>query len=342
MTPLQTNTSINTSAQQAPSLESLYLELEANVSSWLGEGYAKRDAVIPWLEMTCDGPGVKWFVPGECENGHRYGKEIFCGKEWCSVCGEDGSKAHNRRFVRWLPKIQHFKSMGYFVFTIPEALRCEFTAKKSLTRLGHQVQELLKTCGYFRGLRRWHFFGDKSTKWHPHLNVLVDGTFIAPDKLAKIKADYAALLGVDMADVNYSYRRTPGRMVHTLKYITRATFRDWQWEPEIALEIRGLRNMVVWGRDKWNDPPAWGLDDLDSKGGREVEGLDVRAVDSLSRGICPECGKPIKWGEPLPFGLLGMIEGKIDLGAGYWRLPDAIPREKWLREKNRSKDHDGG
>lgn len=310
-----------------------YLELQAKTPSWLGEGCDTHDATGTWLETTCDKPGVRWFVPGECEDGHRYGKEIFCGKEWCSICGEDGSKAHNRRFVRWLSKIQQFKSMGYFVFTIPETLRCKFTDKKSLTRLAGRVQELLKSHGYSRGLRRWHFFGDKSKKWHPHLNVLVDGTFIAPDKLAKIKADYARLLNTDIVDVHYRYHRTPGTMVHSLKYVTRATFRDWAWEPEIALEIRRFRNMVPWGgRDRWNDEPEWDLGDLDSEGEKKVEGMDIRAVDSLSRGICPVCGKPVKWGEALPFSLLDIIEDRIDFGVGYWRLPDVIPREKWIKE----------
>jgi hypothetical protein len=195
------------------------------------------------------------------------------------------------------------------------------------------VQELLKSHGYSRGLRRWHFFGDKSKKWHPHLNVLVDGTFIAPDKLAKIKADYARLLNTDIVDVNYRYHRTPGTMVHSLKYVTRATFKDWAWEPDIALEIRGFRNMVPWGgHDRWNDEPEWDLGDLDSGSENEVEGMDIKAVDSLSRGICPVCGKPVKWGEALPFRLLEIIDDRIDFGAGYWRLPDVIPREKWLTE----------
>jgi len=293
-----------------------YLESIANVSSW--------------VDSTCDKSGVGWFVPGECENGHRFAKEVVCGKEWCSVCGEDGSVAHNRRFVRWLPKVQQLETMGYFVFTLPEGVRGKYRAKKALSRLGHQVQEILKSYGFTRGIRRWHWFGDKSTRWHPHLNVLVDGGFVSPRQLEAIKRGYAAILGVDLADVNYRYRRSPGRMVHTLKYITRSTFRDYEWDTEVALELRNFRNMVVWGRGLWADlkehpeAAAWSLADLKGKARDEVEGLDIQAIESLVDHRCPVCGKPVVWGEALPIGLLSMVE-KHPLGAGYYRLTDIPP-----------------
>jgi len=288
-----------------------YLELYDNVSSWLG--------------TTCDKEGRGWFIAGECENGHRFAKELVCGKEFCSVCGEDGSIAHMRRFARWLPKIVQVDSMGYFVFTLPEGVRSEYRTKKSLAKLGHDVQGLLKAFGYSRGLRRWHWFGDKSTKYHPHLNCLVDGGFVSSDRLDAIKRGYASILGVDLADVNYRYRRSPGKMVHTLKYITRATFRDYDWDIDMAMELRGFRNMVVWGRGLWAGQAAWSLADLKGKAKAEVEGLDIEAIDALVNKVCPVCGKPLVWGEALPIGLLNMVE-KEDLGAGYWRvLPDVPP-----------------
>jgi len=229
-----------------------------------------------------------------------------------------------RRFARWLPKAQQFEVMGYFVFTIPQELRAKYRTKKALSRLGHQVQELLKSCGYSRGLRRWHWFGDKSAKYHPHLNCLVDGGFVSPRKLYAIKRGYASLLGVDLADVNYRYRESLGRMVHTLKYVTRATFTDYEWDIGMALELRGFRNMVVWGRGQWDNEPCWSLADLGGKAKAEVEGLDIEAINSLGSGICPICGAALVWGEALPIGLLDMVD-KQPLGAGYYRLTDIPP-----------------
>jgi hypothetical protein len=282
-----------------------YLESYANVSSWLG--------------TTCDKKGAGWFIPGQCQNGHRFAKEVVCGKEWCSVCGEDDSVAHNRRFLRWLPKIQQFKGMGYFVFTLPEDIRGRYRTKKALAELGHVVQELLKCAGYSRGLRRWHWFGEKSNKWHPHLNVLVDGGFISLEKLEYIKAAYARVLGVDLADVNYHYRRSAGQMVHTLKYVTRATFRDYTWDIDMALELRDFRNMVVWGRGKWDDEAAWSVADLQGKARADIEGLDIESITKLVAHECPLCGERVKWGKALPIGLLNMVR-KFPLGAGYYVL----------------------
>ncbi|MDI6815543.1 MAG: hypothetical protein QMC90_05670, partial [Dehalococcoidales bacterium] len=227
-------------------------------------------------------------------------------------------------FARWLPKVQQFNRMGYFIFTIPEALRSRFRTKRALSKLGHQVQELLKSFGYSRGLRRWHWFGEKSTRWHPHLNCLVDGGFVSSRKLDAIKRGYASLLGVELADVNYQYRKSPGRMVHTLKYVTRATFRDYSWDLEMAMELWGFRNMVVWGRGQWDGKAVWSQDNLSSPYQGEEEGLDVEAINSLKDGICPVCGKALTWGQALPIGLLNIVE-KQCLGVGYYRLTDMRP-----------------
>ena len=292
-----------------------YLDYNANVS-------IQARIIDIKSEKTCDRPGFQWYIPGECENGHRFAKELVCGKEWCARCGAEGSVAHNRKFARWLPKLQQMESAGYFIFTIPESARSQYLTKAALTTLGHQVQELLKASGFLRGLRRWHWFGDKSIKFHPHLNVLVDGGFISPEQLACIKADYAHLLGVELADVRYRYRRSPGRMVHTLKYVARATFRDWRWSPGLAVELRGFRNMVAWGRGRWNDEPSWSLVDLGGVARVATEGLDIKAIKSLFEGVCPVCGLPLTWGKPRPIGLLLGAE-KTPLGAGYYRFTDS-------------------
>ena len=107
------------------------------------------------------------FITGSCENGHRFAKELYCGREWCEVCngtwkrGERMKPSHGRRFARWYSKAQQIEGMGYWTFTIPEALRYKYRRKEALGELGHQVQELLKGFGFSRGLRRWHYFGEQ-------------------------------------------------------------------------------------------------------------------------------------------------------------------------------------
>lgn len=282
---------------------------------------AKRSAYLATiLAKQCPG----YFLVGSCDNGHRWAKELYCGREWCEVCGAEWSAAHQRRFARWVSKAVQIESLGYFVFTIPEALRAKYRTKKALADLGHWVQELLKSYGYSRGLRRWHFFGDKSTKWHPHLNIIVDGHYIHEGKLNVIKAAYASLLGVALADVNYRYRLSPGKMVHTLKYVTRATFLDYHWDPDMALELHGFRNQLWWGAKLWNGEPAWSLDDLEGPAREDVGELDTRAVESLESGNCPSCGLPITWSKPVIIAVLEALE-KRSLGAGYWALETVRP-----------------
>jgi len=292
---------------------------------WGGGGGVSIDwEELDWL-LTTKCPG--YWKEGHCENGHRYAMELHCGREWCPVCGEEGSAAHDRRFSRWLPKATQIRPMGYFIFTIPADLRSKYRTKKALSRLGHQVQELLRSHGYTRGLRRWHWFGEKSTRWHPHLNILVDGGYLSAETLALIKTAYAGILGCQVVDVNYHYRRSPGEMVHTLKYVTRATFRDYKWDTRMAIELRGFRNQLWWGYGKWEQEPVWSLDDLQGK--EDLAGLDTRAIESLGTGICPSpnCGLPIHWGSVQAISILAAQEGKRSLGAGYWELPPVPPPE---------------
>lgn len=281
-----------------------YLDLIANVSSHEG--------------FTRDCPG--WFVRGECEHGHRFAKELYCGREWCPICGAEDSQVHKRRFARWLPKVQQMKRLGYFVFTIPMEVRSQYRTKASLSLLTKRatagdtrmrIDGLLKGEGFKRGLARWHWFGDKSNVYHPHLNVFVDGGYIAPGQLEYIKKAWANILGVEKADVFYEYTGRVPKMLHLIKYVTRATFLDYQWDGRMAAELYNFRNVRAWGR--WEDLPAWDL----------PAGDDLGAVRSLESGLCPTCGEPIAWSKPTEINYLKIElsqgQGK-SLGAGYWSL----------------------
>ena len=306
-----------------------YLESHDNVSVGTSSDQEIRDDYV----KPCPG----YWLLGFCENGHRFAKELYCGREWCPICGEEWSPAHQRRFARWVLKATQIRTMGYFVFTLPPELRSKYRTRKALSILGHQVQELLKSYGYSRGLRRWHWFGDIARAglkgvpvFHPHLNCLVDGGYLAPGKLDLIKAAYAGMIGSQVVDVNYRYRRSPGQMVHTLKYVTRSTFRDLEWDVDMAGQISGtrgspgLRNQVTWGRGLWDQEPAWSMDDLQGPAREDIGELDPRAVEDLESGKCPRCGLPITWSETLPIEYLEAVESR-PLGGGYRELPRVRP-----------------
>lgn len=268
----------------------------------------------------------------ECETGqHHFAKKILCGKEWCPECGEDGSQSHNRRIARWLPKFQQISQLGYFVIEFPDRYRKVpgyAYSKNGLKLATNKIIETLagKRCGrkgrvggfFKRGLVRWHWFGDKKPgKWNPHANVPVDGAYIEPDQFEEIKAALKKALKCDDLIVHYSYVDQPGEIYHKLKYITRATFRQYDWSPYMANQLFNFRNCRWWG--SWKDEPAWTLTkDIEA----EAEAIALNAVGDLGSGICPDCGAPLKkWSRPVDSGRL-VVWGAVEIGnTGYYRIP---------------------
>jgi len=164
-----------------------------------GEG-TYRDSVANPATVKKTSCGA-WAVVSECSSGkHHFAKKLVCGKEWCSVCGQDNSAAHKRRQARILPKLQQVSQLGYFVIEWPDVYRrvgqqgmdadpvgvagwCYSKADLRATTntivdtmAGERCGRRGRVSGYFaRGLVRWHWYGEQlSGKWNPHLNVLVD------------------------------------------------------------------------------------------------------------------------------------------------------------------------
>jgi len=87
----------------------------------------------------------------------------------------------------------------------------------------------------------------------------------------------------------------------------------------MAAHIYGLHHALSWG--KWDNQPAWSLEDLESDTRADLEDDDFKAIESLESGTCPQCGLPLEWGEPVPIEHLEAIE-KRSLGAGFYQLAD--------------------
>ena len=177
---------------------------------------------------------------------------------------------------------------------------------------------------FSRGLRRWHFFGEQSEDWHPHLNCLVDGGFLGGKALRSLRREYSRLLGVKLAIADYHYFDAPGQKVHALTYVTRATFLDWTWDADMARELHGFRNQLWWGSKEWDRQPVWSLDDLPGEREADMSDSQAKAVASLENGECPYDGLPIDWGRFLPISVLPGLGGR-ELVSGYWELPYVRP-----------------
>jgi hypothetical protein len=281
-------------------------------------------------------------------------------------------------------KLRQMKVVGSFVFTLPREVRHQYRTKESLQNLRKGIRRILKMHDFHRGLSMFHWFGDRGTDYHPHDNEIVDGRYLKRGcfkqcfrchhiqrhtkkepanfceecgtslervrrigELDMIKLQYAAFLGVAKVDIHYEYLKSPSSKVHLARYVTRATFLDYNWDRDMALELKDFRNMVSWG-GLWDGPAVWELKEVKSD---EVN-IDQRAIESLSSGICPDCGGeleivryrcttdkkgkkhlvrdrdgnpiPVYWHDALPKVWLEITD-KEELGAGYWRLKDRPP-----------------
>jgi hypothetical protein len=266
-------------------------------------------AVAPFRVAPGDCGG--WAAVGSCPDGHSFAKILRCGREWCLSCGQIDSDAHQRRWVRWLPKVRQLREMGYLVVTFPPEVRGALRTSEQLSAMGRAVTAALRSLGFARGLRRWHWFGDESTTYHPHLNFLLDSGHIDPSLLNAIKLKVAIIVGFPCV-VHYEYRTTPAEIVHTIKYVTRPTFTDRTWDQEMAGNLFGFRNCWAWGH--WDGEPLWDMKDA-------AEVIDPSLVRVVN-GLCARCGGSLTWAQRPVSSLSLGLWGATLLGAGYYQLPD--------------------
>ena len=148
--------------------------------------------------------------------------------------------------------------------------------------------------------------------------------------LERIKEDLRTSLGVCDLIVHYSYCDKPGQMLNKVHYVTRATFREYSWDPYLAEEVLyNFRNTRWWG--SWKDEPVWSLKQAEAEGA-DIEGLE--AVSSLQEGVCPDCGeplevlyynrktgKPVQWSKPVDSIWLIIWGAEEIAGTDYYRIP---------------------
>ena len=257
-------------------------------------------------------------IRGSCEHGHDYLKTLYCGREWCPVCGEDDSSVHKRRWARWLPRATQCEQLGYWVITFPIHYRTRLAKKKGLQRAYDTAIDVLagkrtgrrgRVGGFFsRGLTRWHWFGDTPGVFNPHLNVLVDSGWIPPKRVEAIKLEIRRAFHLPKQDINYSYSQSVPEKVHDLKYVARSTFKQEEWFPSFSREIYGFRNVRWWG--SWNGDSVWSLE--------QSSIVDTRLL-AIVTGNCPRCGSPISWtGTLYPLAYFNASSYIMDdIGSGY-------------------------
>ncbi|GAH77164.1 unnamed protein product, partial [marine sediment metagenome] len=99
-----------------------------------------------------------------------------------------------------------------------------------------------------------------------------------------------------------------------IKYVTKASFRESEWDELLAVSLYGFHNAGWAGH--WEDPPAWRLTGSDKK---------YNPLVKVAQGLHPETGKPITWSrKPVPW-VLALMEDPVDIGGGWYLLPPIRP-----------------
>lgn len=284
---------------------------------------------------------------GTCENGHKVIKLIRCGREWCPVCGEKNSESHNRRISRWLPKVQQIESLGYFVFQLEKKDREKARDVEYLKLFKKTSVQIMKELGYDRGLIRYHWFGDEDPVergFNPHLNIIVDSGYIDKVKFEKIKnfiIDRMVEEGLitEFLIIRYNYSIKPSKKFHKLNYITRPTFKDMNWDLEMACKLKGFRNNDWWGYKMWNGEEVWSVSDIKSEISEEKR-EELEGLRSLQRQVCPCCGGKITYYRIVNFEEFIKEEGMKylrDMYGGYLIFMNSNERREFENVTTREK-----
>ena len=264
----------------------------------------------------------RWAFQKDCPGcGQSFARQLLCGCEWCPECGKKWSPVHRQRFVRWLPKAQTVKQMGYLTVTVTPELREDFRCIDRVRKFRRGVTRALKRLGFERGLTRWHWFGEQPGIFHPHLNILVPRGYLPRPELTEVKRAVARQLGIPdyrSVVVHYQFTRNPGKMVHMLKYLTRATFRKYDWAPSFANQLHGFNNCHNWG--VWKElPKQWELE-------REEKVLVAR--DMFGFGLCPCCGDKLAKTGILPVDRMRARGWFWNRDCFHWSQGRALPDAK--------------
>ncbi|MBA7540862.1 hypothetical protein ES705_33165 [subsurface metagenome] len=287
---------------------------------FLRQSYLEHEATSPsTLKTQIENPTGRMCgtlaLLGQDEDENRIAKRIACGREWCQDCRQI---THKRRIARILPRLMQVYPMAYDVITFSLEVRPLLHNPRVLSLLARKVRRLYRSLGYQKVYTRWHFFGDKSNIYNPHLNVLCDGRWLSKVELAQFKdAIRRALLprsisnciGKDLV-IHHQYTRNPKKMMNWVRYVTRATFTERQWDEPLAQALYGFHNGCFAGT--WNDPTKWRLTGTDKK---------YTPLINLAQNLHPVSGKPLTWSrKPIPWALV-LMEEPTDIGAWWYLLP---------------------
>lgn len=228
-------------AELSTGRSSTYVHIQAKLAPAFSPNDLCKEWVVEWLTKnhyekkalqvhTC---GTK-AVSLQCPNGHQKRVRMTCRLEICPRCGQKGSLAHKRRYLRAMDRLIWAPILGYMVFTLPREVSDAMPSKDDLSKIEKEavriVQDNFDTPGC---MARVHFMGEEISRLHIHINVLFpitdkSGTGTVPQAtLDNIKQCWTLFvnktfnLDRKVTNVFYKFKTSPVKMRHVIKYVTR-------------------------------------------------------------------------------------------------------------------------
>lgn len=270
------------------------------VISWLTENGYLHDA------YTITNCGTT-FVHLKDENGHEKYVRMHCKHDYCPICGENGSQAHKKRYIRALDRLVWANTLGYMVFTLPKEVSLNMPSSAVLSDLSKKAWDLVKknfdTPG---GMARVHLLGEEPEKLHIHINVLFPivnegGKGEVPQAtLDSVRSDWTAYinkifkLACGTTNVFYKFAYREGRKIHQVKYVLRPIV-----TPDKFLTLSDSDREKVLGLRGWHNTRWFGkLANSQYKNYLKAMGIEPKQYenkDIMLSKKCPICGKAFRF-----------------------------------------------
>ena len=150
------------------------------------------------------------------------------------------------------------KKVNYLIITIPSYLRAAYYSKEALNDFRTYWRRKLKREGFSLGVSRWHWAGEDGRKWHPHLNLLIQGAFIPKPILYRWRAelsqwwqDYFGLTFKPGANIYTSYTADPDKLRHWVNYVFRATLTQGADKLTKATIYKYRNTAIIGAKKSW-------------------------------------------------------------------------------------------
>lgn len=280
------------------------LEIKELCKEWVVEwlaanGYEKKSQQVHFCGRKA--------VSLACPNGHQKRVRMTCHKEICPSCGQKGSLAHRERYLRAIDRLIWAPVLGYMVFTLPKEVSKAMPEKAQLSKIEKEavriVQDNFNTPGC---MVRAHLMGEEIEHLHIHINVLfpiidTNGRGEVPQTtLDNIRQHWTIFvnqtfnLNEKVTNVFYKFATSPGKMIHKIKYVTRAIV--------VAEKFLSLPNeakhwylsLAGWHNTRWYGQLA----NCKYKEFLKSRNVDIEAHQEKDIALgkdCPVCGERYKY-----------------------------------------------